>query len=399
MTFPYKTLASINISNKTVLVRVDLNVPVHNGVVSDTTRIERVVSTLKYVMAQGAKLVILSHFDRPKGKVVPAMSLAPIRPALEKELGHAVQFVATDWQDTAAEQAVAAMKMGDVVLLENTRFHIGEEHNDPTLSQKMAALGDVFVMDAFSCAHRAHCSTAGIASFLPSVAGLACEAELKALNAALEEPTRPVLAIVGGAKVSSKIDLLANLVHKVDKLAIGGGMANTFLAARGVNVGKSLCEHELLETARNIELEAQKSGCELILPIDVVVARAFKANAACETVGLDAVPADAMILDIGAQSIAHINAVVAQCKTVVWNGPFGAFELTPFDAGTNAVAKAVAKATKAGTLQSIAGGGDTVSALNGAEVADDFTYISTAGGAFLEMLEGKALPGVEVLRG
>ncbi len=399
MTFPYKTMSSVNFSNKRAVVRVDLNVPIQNGVVSDSTRIDRVIPTLRYLIEKGAKLVILSHFDRPKGKVVPEMSLAPIAKALEAALSQPVKFIATDWVDNAPEAAVATMQAGDVILIENTRFAAGEEKNDTVLSKKMASLGDIFVQDAFSCAHRAHSSTAGIAEFLPSVAGLACEGELKALNAALDAPTRPVLAIVGGAKVSTKIELLSNLVHKVDKIAIAGGMANTFLAAKGINVGKSLCEYDLLDTARNIMVEAEKAGCELLLPHDVVVSSEFKAHAnnfACE---LSAVPADMMILDIGPKTIAALELELQSIKTVLWNGPFGAFEMEPFNTGTNAVARAVAKLTKANKMQSIAGGGDTVSALNGAGVAEDFTYISTAGGAFLEMLEGKKLPGVEVLRG
>lgn len=392
----WKTLDDMDLAGKRVLTRVDINVPVENGVVTDTTRIDRIVPTVLDILAKGGKPVLLAHFDRPKGKVVPEMSLAQVRPALEAALGQAVAF-APDCIGEAAASAVAAMAPGDVLLLENTRFHAGEEKNDPTFAAALAANGDVFCNDAFSAAHRAHASTEALARLLPACAGRLMGEELSALDKALGNPVRPVVAIVGGAKVSTKLDLLGNLVAKVDHLVIGGGMANTFLAAQGIPVGKSLCEHDLADTARDILAKARAAGCDVILPRDIVVAREFKAGATNETLAPDACPADGMILDAGPVTVAHIAATLAAAHTLVWNGPLGAFELPPFDTATVAAARESARLTKAGTLTSVAGGGDTVAALNAAGVADDFTYVSTAGGAFLEWMEGKELPGVAAL--
>ena len=392
----WKTLDEIDLAGKVVLVRVDINVPVENGVVTDATRIEKIVPTVKDILAKGGKPVLLAHFGRPKGQVVPEMSLKPLVPTLEKALGVHVIF-AEDCIGTPAKKAVAAMQPGEVVLLENTRFHAGEEKNDPELSAAMAALGQVYVNDAFSAAHRAHSSTEGVAHILPSAAGRLMEAELKALEAALGNPVRPVTAVVGGAKVSTKLDLLGNLVSKVEYLVIGGGMANTFLVAQGSDVGKSLAEHDMAETAKTILAKAADAGCRVVLPADVVVAREFKAGAANEVVAADACPADAMILDAGPKAVAEICKVFEASKTLIWNGPLGAFEIAPFDAATNAAARKAAELTKAGALVSVAGGGDTVAALNKAGVAADFSYISTAGGAFLEWMEGKELPGVAAL--
>ncbi|RBP95583.1 phosphoglycerate kinase [Rhodobacter sp. 140A] len=392
----WKTLDEIDLAGKVVLVRVDINVPVENGVVTDATRIEKIVPTVKDILAKGGKPVLLAHFGRPKGQVVPEMSLKPLVPTLEKALGVHVIF-AEDCIGTPAKKAVAAMQPGEVVLLENTRFHAGEEKNDPELSAAMAALGQVYVNDAFSAAHRAHSSTEGVAHILPSAAGRLMEAELKALEAALGNPVRPVTAVVGGAKVSTKLDLLGNLVSKVEYLVIGGGMANTFLVAQGIDVGKSLAEHDMAETAKTILAKAADAGCRVVLPADVVVAREFKAGAANEVVAADACPADAMILDAGPKAVAEICKVFEASKTLIWNGPLGAFEIAPFDAATNAAARKAAELTKAGALVSVAGGGDTVAALNKAGVAADFSYISTAGGAFLEWMEGKELPGVAAL--
>ncbi len=389
----FRTLNDVDVKDKRVVIRLDLNVPIENGVVTDTTRIDRVVPTLRELLDKGAAVIVLAHFDRPKGKVVPEMSLKPVAPALEKALGHKVQFVFTDWQSAPAVDA----KPGDVVLMENTRYHGGEEKNDAGFAKMLGGLGDIFVNDAFSAAHRAHSSTEGIAHVIPAYAGRAMEAELSALQKALEKPERPVVAVVGGAKVSTKLDLLGNLVGLTDTIVIGGGMANTFLAAQGFKVGKSLCEHDLIPTAQDILAKAKAKGCTLLLPVDAVVAREFKAGAASRVVGLDDVAADEMILDVGPKSIAAVAACFDVAKTVVWNGPMGAFEISPFDAATNAVAQHAAKLTKAGKLVTVAGGGDTVSALNHAGAADDFTYISTAGGAFLEWLEGKELPGVKAL--
>jgi len=393
---PWNTLDDLALAGKTVLTRVDINVPMEGGVVTDTTRIDKILPTVNDIIARGGKVVLLAHFDRPKGKVVPEMSLSRIQPALEAALGRRVVFGA-DCVGPEATTAIAAAAQGDVVLLENTRFHPGEEKNDPALASQMAALGDVYVNDAFSAAHRAHASTEGIARLLPKAAGRLMEAELKALEAALGNPVRPVVAVVGGAKVSTKLDLLGNLVGKVDHLVIGGGMANTFLVARGTEVGKSLAERDMAPTAREIMAKAEAAGCTIHLPVDVVVAREFKAGAASETVAADACPADAMILDAGPATVAALEQVFAGAKTLIWNGPLGAFEIAPFDAATNAAARAVARLTREGSLVSVAGGGDTVAALNQAGAAADFTFISTAGGAFLEWMEGKELPGVAAL--
>ncbi len=395
----FKTLDDLgDIAGKRVLVRVDLNVPVSGGKVTDATRIERVAPTILELSKKGAKVILLAHFGRPKGAPVADMSLKLIAPAVSEVLGADVA-TAEDCIGDAASAAVAAMKDGDILLLENTRFHKGEEKNDPDFVKALAENGDLYVNDAFSAAHRAHASTEGLAHHMPAYAGRTMQAELEALEQGLGQPKRPVVAIVGGAKVSTKIDLLMNLVKRVDALVIGGGMANTFLAARGTDVGKSLCEHDLAATAKQIMVEAAAAGCAIVLPADGVIAREFKAGAANETVDIEAIPADAMVLDVGPKSIAAVNDWISKAETLVWNGPLGAFEIEPFDKATVAVAKHAAEETKAGKLVSVAGGGDTVSALNHAGVADDFTYISTAGGAFLEWMEGKELPGVSVLHG
>ncbi|MBC2835837.1 phosphoglycerate kinase [Paragemmobacter straminiformis] len=394
----WKTLDDVALAGKSVLVRVDINVPMEAGRVTDATRIEKIVPTVEDIIARGGKVVLLAHFDRPKGKVVPEMSLSHVVAALAEATGRKVVFGA-DCVGEPARAAIAAAGAADVVLLENTRFHAGEEKNDPALAQEMASLGDVFVNDAFSAAHRAHASTAALAGLLPNAAGRLMEAELKALEAALGTPVRPVVAVVGGAKVSTKLDLLGNLVTKVDHLVIGGGMANTFLVAQGVEVGKSLAERDMADTAREIMGKAKAAGCTIHLPVDIVVAREFKAGAESETLPVGKCPADAMILDAGPKTVANLEAVFAGAKTLIWNGPLGAFEIKPFDAATNAAAKAAARLTRAGKLVSVAGGGDTVSALNAAGAAADFTFISTAGGAFLEWMEGKELPGVAALMG
>ncbi|WP_186397561.1 phosphoglycerate kinase [Stappia sp. TSB10GB4] len=393
----FKTLDDLgNLSGRRALVRVDLNVPMDGSRVTDTTRIDRVLPTIRELADKGARVVLLAHFGRPKGAVVPQMSLAPVAAALSDRLGRPVAFAA-DCIGAAAASVIDGLKDGDVALLENTRFHAGEEKNDGAFADALAALGDIYVNDAFSAAHRAHASTEGLARRLPAYAGRTMQAELEALASALTTPVRPVLAVVGGAKVSSKIDLLENLVKKVDLLVIGGGMANTFLAAKGVSVGKSLCEHDLADTARRIMDAAAAAGCEIVLPVDAVVAREFKAGAASETVAVDAVPEDAMILDVGPASVANVAAKIDAAATLVWNGPLGAFEIEPFDIATVAAARHAAGRSSNGSLTSVAGGGDTVAALNHAGVADDFTYVSTAGGAFLEWLEGKVLPGVVAL--
>lgn len=394
----WKTLDDMEFAGKVALVRVDINVPVEDGRVTDATRIERIVPTVQDILEKGGKPVLMAHFGRPKGQVVPEMSLKVTLPALEAALGRGVIF-AEDCIGLPAKQAVSALSEGDILLLENTRFHEGEEKNDPQMAASLAALGDVYVNDAFSAAHRAHASTEGIARLLPACAGRSLEAELKALEGALSNPVRPVAAVVGGAKVSTKLDLLGNLVSRVDHLVIGGGMANTFLAAQGIGVGRSLCEHDMAGTARDIMDKARVAGCEIVLPVDVVCAREFRAGAMNETVAADACPADAMILDAGPETVKRIEEVFEKCKTLIWNGPLGAFEIDPFDAATNAAAQKAAELTKSGALVSVAGGGDTVAALNGAGVADAFSYISTAGGAFLEWMEGKTLPGVAALEG
>lgn len=393
----FKTLDNLtDIAGKRVLVRVDLNVPVKDGKVTDATRIERVAPTIHELSKKGAKVILLAHFGRPKGEVVADMSLEQILPAVNDVLGTKVHFAADCIGETAAA-AIAALDNGGILLLENTRFHKGEEKNNPDFTAALAANGDIYVNDAFSAAHRAHASTEGLAHLLPAYAGRTMQAELEALEKGLGNPNRPVVAIVGGAKVSTKIDLLMNLVKKVDALVIGGGMANTFLAARGTNVGKSLCEHDLADTAKQIMIEAATATCAIVLPEDGVVAREFKANAENEVVDVNAIPVDAMMLDVGPKTIEAVNAWISRASTLVWNGPLGAFEIAPFDTATVAAAKHAAEQTKAGKLVSVAGGGDTVAALNHAAVADDFTYVSTAGGAFLEWMEGKPLPGVDIL--
>ncbi|TWH30426.1 MULTISPECIES: phosphoglycerate kinase [unclassified Aminobacter] len=393
----FKTLDDIGeISGKRVLVRVDLNVPVKDGEVTDTTRIERVAPTISELSDKGAKVVLLAHFGRPKGEANPEFSLKQIVDATSKVLGKPVAF-AEDCIGEKAAAAIEALPAGGVLLLENTRFHKGEEKNDAEFTKALAADGDIYVNDAFSAAHRAHASTEGLAHLLPAYAGRTMQAELEALEKGLGKPAKPVVAIVGGAKVSTKIDLLMNLVKKVDALVIGGGMANTFLSARGTDVGKSLCEHDLADTAKQIMIEAASAGCAIILPTDAVVARDFKANAENETVGVEAVPADAMILDVGPKTVETVKQWIDRAQTLVWNGPLGAFELNPFDKATVAAAQFAGEQTKAGKLVSVAGGGDTVAALNHAGVADDFSYVSTAGGAFLEWMEGKELPGVVAL--
>jgi len=392
----FKTLDQADVKNKRVLVRVDLNVPMENGKVSDMTRIERVLPTIRELSDKGAKVILLSHFGRPKG-VDKSQSLEPLVNVLATALGKMVLF-APECIGADAEKAVSILQPGQILVLENTRFHKGEEKNEPDFVTALANSGDIYVNDAFSAAHRAHASTEGLAHKMPAFAGRALQAELEALETALEKPERPVMAVAGGAKISTKLELLGNLLGKVDKLAIGGAMANTFLAAQGKPVGKSLFEKDLLDTARNILAKAKETNCEIILPSDVVVAGEFKAHAPSKVVHTDKVGDSEMILDIGRESIAHVISSLAASKTLVWNGPFGAFEMEPFDVGTNEVAEAAAELTAAGKLRSVAGGGDTVAALENAGAASRFTYISTAGGAFLEWLEGKPLPGVEALR-
>ncbi len=388
----WKTLDDVSLIGKRVLVRVDINVPVEDGVVTDATRIERIVPTVHDILEKGGRPILLAHFGRPKGKVVPEMSLKIVVPALEAALGRKVVFVDSGFRD-----AVERAGRDEVVLLENLRFNPGEEKNDNGFAQRLASLGHVFVNDAFSAAHRAHSSTEALAHLLPSFAGRLMQAELSALEAALGNPTRPVVAVVGGAKVSTKLDLLSNLVEKTDHLVIGGGMANTFLAAQGIAIGTSLAERDMTETASDILIKAKSVGCTVHLPVDIVVAREFKAGATCKTLPVTACPEDAMILDAGPETVKALEKVFDSCKTLLWNGPLGAFEIPPFDMATNAAAAKAAELTKAGKLTSVAGGGDTVAALNGADAAKDFTYISTAGGAFLEWMEGKTLPGVAAL--
>ena len=382
---------------KRVLVRADLNVPMAEGKVTDATRIERQAPTIRELAEKGAKVIVLSHFDRPKGKVVPSMSLRPVAVALAEHVGRPIAF-AGDTIGPEATAAIAALKDGEVLLLENTRFHAEEEKNEESFAKQLAALGDIYVNDAFSAAHRAHASTEGVARHLPAFAGRSMQAELEHLQKALANPDRPVVAVVGGAKVSSKIDLLQNLVGKVETLVIGGAMANTFLAAEGINVGKSLYEPDLLDTARKVIQMANDSGAAILLPLDVMVSKEFKPWAAHRIVPVDRIGADEMALDVGPATVAAFEKRLAASRTLVWNGPFGAFETPPFDAGTVAAARAIAAATRAGNLLSVAGGGDTVAALAQAGVENDFTYVSTAGGAFLEWLEGKELPGVEALK-
>ncbi|AUG51649.1 phosphoglycerate kinase [Thalassospira marina] len=397
MMVDFNTLDGVSVAGKRVLLRADLNVPMKDGVVSDTTRIDRTVPGLVELADAGAKLVIITHFGRPKGQRVPEMSLKPVADALAKQLGRPVAF-ADDCIGQAAADVVNNLKDGEIAILENLRYHAEEEKNDPAFVAELAKLGDIFVNDAFSCAHRAHASTEGLAHKLPSYAGRLMQIELEALGKALEAPKHPVMAIVGGAKISTKLDLLGNLVEKVDQLVIGGGMANTFLAAKGVNVGKSLCEHDLLETAREIFAKAEAANCEIVLPVDGLVAKEFKENADHVVADMTGIDADGMILDAGPATITDLNTRLESCETLVWNGPLGAFEIAPFDTATVSVAQHAAKLTKAGKLLSVAGGGDTVAALRHAGVDEDFSYISTAGGAFLEWLEGKVLPGVAALR-
>jgi phosphoglycerate kinase len=391
---PFKTLDDIgDVAGRRVLVREDLNVPFADGQVTDDTRLRATVPTVAELSDKGAIVLVLAHFGRPKGTPSPEFSLAQVTRPYEAVLGRPVRYI--DWEGAA--EAVATLRPGDVAVLENTRFFGGEEKNDPAVVDRFAALGDLYVNDAFSAAHRAHASTAGIAGVLPAYAGRAMEAELDALEQALGTPEHPVAAVVGGAKVSTKLDVLKHLVGKVDHLIIGGGMANTFLAARGVDVGKSLCEHDLTGTAEAILDAADTAGCTVHLPYDVVVAREFRADPPTRTVNVHEVAADEMILDVGPAAVEALGDVLKNCRTLVWNGPLGAFETTPFDKATVALAKTAAALTKDGSLVSVAGGGDTVAALNHAGVADDFTFVSTAGGAFLEWMEGRELPGVAAL--
>jgi phosphoglycerate kinase len=394
----FKTLDQADVAGKRVLVRADLNVPMQNGHVSDATRLERLAPTINDLAAKGAKVVVISHFDRPKGKRVPEMSLKPVALTLGKILGKAVAF-ADDCVGEPAAKVIAGLKGGDVAVLENLRYYNGEEGNDPAFVKQLAALGDVYVNDAFSAAHRAHASTEGLAHVLPAYAGRQMQAELEALGAALEKPQKPVMAIVGGSKVSTKLDVLSNLVTRVQMLVIGGGMANTFLHAEGLKIGKSLCEKDLAETARQVLAKATAHNCEIILPQDAVIASGLAAGEGTAFCLTGEVPADQMILDIGPATTQKLLAKLAECRTLLWNGPVGAFEFKPFDEGTMAIAKKAADLTRLGQLTSVAGGGDTVAALNAAGVSDQFTYVSTAGGAFLEWLEGKELPGVKALSG
>ncbi len=394
----FRTLDDVDVTGKTVLVRVDLNVPVEDGAVSDSTRIERVKPTIAELRRRGAAVVLLSHFGRPKGEIVPAMSLEPIAEAASIAFGCPVRFASTDWRENPPTKASLALAAGDIVLMENTRFAPGEEKNTPEFSAMLAGLGDLYVNDAFSAAHRAHASTEGVAHLLESVAGRAMEAELSALSTALDTPKRPVVAVVGGAKISTKLELLTNLSVSVDAIVVGGAMANTFLAAQGHAIGTSLCEHDLIDTARDIMESASANRCDIILPVDVVVAEEFKAHGSHRTATIDDVGSTEMILDLGPASMDALRPRFEQAATVVWNGPLGAFEIPPFDGATNKAAKIVAELTSQGKLLSVAGGGDTVAALNNAGVSDQFSYISTAGGAFLEWLEGKPLPGVDILR-
>ena len=393
----FKTLDDLDVRGKRVLVRADLNVPMKDGQVTDASRIERQAPTIAELAGKGARVVVLSHFDRPKGKVVPSMSLKPVAAALSRTLGKPVAFAA-DCVGDVAKDAVAKLKDGDILVLENTRFHAGEEANDTGFAKQVAALGDIYVNDAFSAAHRAHATTEALAHLLPHAAGRSMEEELRHLDKALGDPERPVMAVIGGAKVSTKIALLENLVQKVETLVIGGAMANTFLAAEGFEIGKSLVEADHFKTAGRVVRLAGDSGCALMLPVDVVVAHEFKADAPHRTVDIRHVGKTEIILDVGAKSLEAFGQRLTGTRTLVWNGPLGAFETQPFDLGTRSAARMVADATKAGDLLSVAGGGDTVAALNAAGVAGDFTYVSTAGGAFLEWLEGRELPGVAALQ-
>ncbi len=396
MTNTFRTLDHADVKGKRVLMRVDLNVPYENGVVSDATRIERIAPSITELADKGAKVILLSHFGRPKGKD-PAQSLKPVAAEVAHTIKRPIKFVG-DCIGAEAEKAVAAMHAGEIICLENTRFYPGEEKNDPAFIKALAKLGDLFVNDAFSVSHRAHASTEGLSHELPAYAGRTLQAELEAFEKVLDKPQRPVVAIVGGAKISTKLDLLSNLLAKVDVLIIGGAMANTFLMAQGKSVGRSLVEKDLLDTAQKIMDQAKAAKRQILLPVDAVVAEKFEANAPSRVVDVDHIGDADMMLDIGPKSVEQAVSVLARAKTLVWNGPFGAFEIEPFDNGTVAVAEAAAELTQAGKLVTVAGGGDTVAALNVAGVVDRFTYVSTAGGAFLEWLEGKPLPGVEVLR-
>lgn len=395
----FKTLDDFDLTGKRVLLRADLNVPVENGKVTDATRIERLVPTIREIVKKDGKAILISHFGRPKGKVDKSQSLEMVVPAIADAIGHQVGFIDTDWTDVdQARRAIESAPAGSVLVLENTRFHPGEEANDVELAQRMASLGDLYVNDAFSAAHRAHASTEAIARLLPAAAGRAMQAELEALQSGLGHPKRPVIAIVGGSKVSTKIELLENLISKVEALVIGGAMANTFVHAMGIGVGKSLAEKDLADLANTIMEKAEKARCAIILPIDATVAWHFEADAPHRHYGMDAIDPDGMILDVGPSSIERIKGAIDEAATLVWNGPLGAFEMNPFDTGTSEIARYVAARTKAGKLVSVAGGGDTVAALAKAGVKDQLTYVSTAGGAFLEWMEGKALPGVEALK-
>ena len=392
-----RTLDDLDVAGKRVVLRADLNVPVEDGKVGDRTRIERIVPTLRELLDQGAAIVVISHFGRPKGRVIREMSLQPVAPALAEALGRKVRFVFTDWNDGAAARAAEILLPGEILVLENTRFSPGEESNDEGFARQLASLGDVFVNDAFSAAHRAHASTEGIAHHLPSAAGRAMQAELTALQAALEHPVRPLVAVIGGAKISTKLDLLGRLTELADVLVIGGAMANTLLKAEGRNVGRSLIEADLVDSARTILDEANAAGRRIVLPVDAVVAGELKPGVASRTVDVTEVGESDMILDVGPATVAQVKAELDAAATLIWNGPLGAFEIEPFDRGTVAAARHAARLTGEGRLMSVAGGGDTVAALNHAGVADEFSYVSTAGGAFLEWLEGKPLPGVKVL--
>ncbi len=395
----FKSIDDMEVAGRIVLVRGDLNVPMRDGRVGDATRLDRLAPTIAALTDKAARVVVLSHFGRPQGAADPALTLRPVAAALSGALGGRPVAFAEDCIGDTARTAVAALAPGDVLVLENLRFHAGEEANDPAFAAELAALGDIYVNDAFSAAHRAHASIDALARLLPACAGCNMAAELKALSAALDNPDRPLAAIVGGAKVSSKLDVLGHLIDRVDVLIIGGGMANTFLFAQGIAVGNSLCEQGLADTARDILAQAEDRGCAVLLPSDAVVATALETGVATQTVAIGAVPDESMVLDFGPDSIAAIQARIADCHTLVWNGPLGAFEVPPFDRATVAVAKAAARLTASGTLTTVAGGGDTVAALVQAGVADDFSYVSTAGGAFLEWLEGRVLPGVAALEG
>lgn len=395
---PFPTLDDAVLAGKRVLVRVDLNVPMEDGRITDTTRIDRILANIREISQKGGRVIILSHLGRPKNGPEAETSLKPVAVALEHKLGRIVSF-ASDCIGEVAKSAVKALRDGDILLLENTRFHSGETKNDPAFVEALAELGDLYVNDAFSTAHRAHASTEGIAHKLPAYAGRTMQRELEMLGTMLAHPQRPLAAIVGGAKVSTKLELLGNLMRRVDYLFIGGGMANTFLTASGKAIGKSLCELQLAEVARKILADADAAHCQLVLPVDAIVAAKLEPHASVRAVDIDSIGENDMILDIGPRTISKVVGVLAAARTLVWNGPVGAFEIPPFDTGTVAIAKVAALLTKVAALDTIAGGGDTIAALNKADAYDDFTYVSTAGGAFLEWLEGKILPGVEALRG